>query len=118
MMSLPGMNQKESRPSVLSLRVTKASARMGCLFFVFGIVLSPGPESSLGIVPWPVVCCIWGAMFVSALISILGYFTCKQEGERISAFYVVCPLVLFIALFIVWNLWEVVHALLRFEGAI
>ena len=57
-------------------------------------------------------------MFIMALIGLLGFFACKQRSEQIGAFYLICPVLLLVALLIFWNLRDVVHAILHYEGVV
>jgi hypothetical protein len=110
------MSTLEKPCSQPSLRVTKAAARLACVFFLLAVPLSPGYGSSLGM-PWQVFICTWGVMSASAFISLLGYFACRRRGERVSIFYVICPLLLFLVLFFVGNQHDIISAILRYEGA-
>ena len=92
-----------------SLRITKLTAAIACAFLIPAVTLSPGLGSSLGM-PWPVFFCTWGVMLAAAFISFIGYFRCKNRGERISVFYVICPSLLFIVFFTFLNLREIVRA--------
>lgn len=93
-----------------SLRVTKSAAVIACVFFLPAVGLLPGPGSSLGM-PWPVFFCTWGVMLFAAFISFIGYFACRSRGERISTFYVICPVLLFGAFLFVLSLRDIIRAL-------
>lgn len=67
--------------------------------------------------PWPVFWATWGIMSAFAIVSFLGYFVCKRRGERISVFYMICPLLLFAVLLFLWNRYDIVRAILHYEGA-
>src|SRR5579859_7696083 len=109
---MPSTEKPSSQPS---LRVTKAATRLACVFFLLAVPLSPGPGSSLGM-PWPLFFGTWGMMVIMALTSFLGFFACKERGERLGVFYLICPALLLIALLVFLNLWNVVHAILHYEG--
>jgi len=110
------MSTSEKSFSQPSLHVTKAAAKLACLFLLLGLPFVPGYGSSLGM-PWPIFFCTWGVMAVSAFISFLGYFACRRRGERISSFYVICPLLLFAVLLFLWNRYDIIRAILHYEGA-
>ena len=97
-------------PQRPSLRATKIAAVVGCIFFLPAVGLSPGPGSSLGM-PWPIFFCTWGVMLFAAFISFIGDFGCRSRGERISSFYVICPVLLFAVFLVFLNLRDIVHAL-------
>ena len=97
--------------------LAKIALTVAFLFFVFGILLMPGPGSSLGM-PWPVFFCTFGIMFLAAFISLLGYTACKVRGEPISAFYIVCPVLLFLALLFLLNFRDIIHTLIRYDKAL
>src|SRR5258705_11807667 len=82
-----------------SLRVTKIGAVVACVCFLLVVGLSSGPGSSIGIF------CTWGVILFGAFISFIGYFACRTRGERVSVFYVICPVLLFGAflLFLFWG---------------
>ena len=110
------MSTLEQPLSQPSLRVTKAAAEFACVFFILGVPFVPGYGSSIGM-PWPIFFCTWGVMAVSALISFVGYFACRRRGERISSFYVICPLLLFAVLLFLFNRSDIIRAILHYEGA-
>lgn len=110
------MHTEEAPPSFPSLRLTKVSARFACVWFLVAVALSPGYGSSLGM-PWPIFWVTWGVVSALSIVSFLGYVVCKRRGEHISVFYVICPVLLITALVIFWNLYDIVHAILHYEGA-
>ena len=93
-----------------TLRATKIATVVACIFFLPAVGLLPGLGSSLGM-PWSVFFCTWGVMLFAAFISFIGYFACRSRGERISVFYVICPVLLFGAFLFVLNLRDIVRAL-------
>jgi len=107
----------EKPSSQPSLQVTKAATRLACVFFPFAVLFTPGYGSSLGM-PWPFFWCTSGMMLVSALVSLLGYVTCKERGEGIGVFYFICPLLLCVAFVVCLNLYGIVHAILHYEGVV
>jgi hypothetical protein len=101
----------------MSVRGTKLAAAVACVFFIIAVSLSPGPGSSLGM-PESWFFCTWGVMLGTAVITIRGFFSCKRRRERISVFYILCPLLLILNLFVFLDLGEIVRAILRCEGTI
>ena len=57
-------------------------------------------------------------MSIMALIGLLGFFACKQRNEQLGAFYLICPVLLLVAFLTFLNLWDLVHAILHYEGVI
>ena len=108
------MSRSDQSSSQPSLNVTKSAARLACVFFLLAIPITPGYGSSLGM-PWPLFFGTWGAMSAFAFVSLLGYVACRQRGESISAFYVICPLLLFLFLFYTLNEHEIISAILHWE---
>jgi hypothetical protein len=109
------MSAPDKIASQPSLHATKMAAWLAFLFFLLGVPFTPGYGSSLGM-PWPLFFCTYGAMAVSGCISFVGYFSCKARGERLSTFYLICPLLLFAVLLFLFNRYDIVRAILRFEG--
>ena len=93
-----------------SLRLTKIATVVACIFFLPATALLPGLGSTLGM-PWPVFFGTWGVMLFASFISFIGYFACRSRGERISTFYLICPMLLFVVFFVVFNLHDIVRAL-------
>ena len=48
----------------------------------------------------------------------LGYCVCQERGDNISIFYVISPILLITGFFLTWNLGDIVHAILHFEGVV
>jgi hypothetical protein len=109
------MSAPEQTVSQPSLRATQMAAWISCAFFLLGVLFTPGYGSSLGM-PWPLFLCTYGVMAVSGVISLFGYFASRARGERLSIFYVICPLLLFAVLFFLFNRYDIIRAILRFEG--
>lgn len=107
------MRVASSQPS--DVRVFKASAWLAVVFFLLGVCFTPDYGSSLGM-PWWLFFCTWGTMSVSAFFSILGYIGFMIRGDRISIFYLVCPLLLFAVLLFVYHRYEIIRDILRYEG--
>jgi hypothetical protein len=99
------------------LKLTKLAGKLACVWFLFACGLSPGYGSSLGM-PWPWFWATWGVMLVLALASFVGYFACKRRGEHISVFYAICPVLLAIQVLVFLNLYDIVHAILHYEGVV
>src|SRR4029077_18323985 len=97
------------------VRAFKAGAWLAVVFFVLGICFTPDYGSSLGM-PWLIFYCTWVTMSVLAFFSILGYIGFTIRGERISIFYLVCPLLLFAALPLINNRYEIIQDILRYEA--
>ncbi len=104
-------NSQSSRPH-LSLRLTKGAAALACLLFLIAVALTPGPGSSLGM-RWPLFFCTWGTMMFGCILTILGFLACKTRNEQISVFYLICPLLLILAVVALLFRNDLIHALLR-----
>ena len=98
-----------------NVRWAKSATRIACLIFPFAFGLSPGPGSSLGM-PWLFFFVTWGVVFVASLIALLNFCAAKQQGARIGIFYVICPGLLLGAFIVFLNFWDIVHAILNYEG--
>jgi hypothetical protein len=94
-----------------SLIFTKTAAAVALV----SLVIAGALTSSLGM-PWWLFYCTWGVMFVTAIITILGFIFCKLESEPISVFYIICPSLLIIMFLVVLNLGDIIRAILRYEG--
>ncbi len=82
---------------------------------VLGVLLTPGPGSSLGM---PLIFFVptYGLMTACALFAFCSYCECRACREPLSAFYLVCPIALMCVLIFVCNLQDVVRMILRYEG--
>ena len=90
-----------------SLRLTKLLGDLAAVSFIVLALLTPNKGIS-----WVGFFCTWGMMLVAAFVSFIGYFQCRNRGERISAFYAICPAMLFGAVLFFLNLHDIVRALL------
>ena len=106
----------EAPTSYPSLRQTKTSTWVGYGFLFTVDSVMPGYRSSIGL-PWWWVCGTLGVTFVLAIISFIGYFSCKRRGERIGVIYLICPALLVIAVIFLLNFYNIVRAILRYGGA-
>ena len=93
-----------------NVRLARRPAFVACTCFLAAMGLSPDPGGSLGM-PWLLFLCTWGVMLVASFLSLAGFIACRIEGERISVFYLLYP-VLFFGSFVVFvNLRSIVRAL-------
>src|SRR5262249_1696029 len=93
-----------------SLRLTKIATVVACIFFLPAVGLSPARGSSLGM-PWLVFFSLWGVLVLASFITFMGYFASRSRGERISIFYLICPVLLFGVFLVFLNLRDIVRAL-------
>jgi len=93
----------------------KGVGRSRVCVFLIASALSPGPGSSIGM-PWSVFYCTWGVMLLAAVLAIVGYVGCKLNGDKISIFYIISPLLLIVALSVWINLHEIIRTILHYEG--
>jgi hypothetical protein len=101
------MTDAQPQRSFPSLGFTKLMGNMAFVFFLTGGLVTTNKGIS-----WPWFICTWGNMLVASFFSLIGYFECKNRGESISVFYAICPVLLFGALLFMWNLHDIVRALL------
>jgi len=92
----------------VSPKITIWSAKIAFFFFIPAVGLMPGPGSSLGM-PWPVFFATWGICLSASCISLIGYLKCRKKVKRLSAFYAICPLLIFMGFLLAANLREIIR---------